>query len=233
MSYGEPVVARYKLTKFRKGKTVFRCVPDGAELKVYRTPHAKGHEAVMNLGPVKKDAGKREFKLQQDLIGTWRAANADLQVTLAINGDAATLTRKNVPVSGRDRVYTGSLTRKFSEPGKYTILFEGPDGDTYLPAKFEIKGSLPIEEEASTLVKIPEHAEDIGRAVPPDIRAKLVSAPHKGTFRYRATVAPVISADGQLKLRIEFYNHRIEFKKKSRKIEAVVEKTWHKDTFKR
>ncbi len=233
VNYTKPVVARYKLTNFRRGNEIFRCVPEAAELKVYRRPLGKEQQAVMTLGPVSNAVGEREFRLQQDLTGSWRAENADLEVDVAIRGEAVTLTRKNVPVAGRDRVYSGSLTRQFSEPGDYTILFESSTGQTYLPANFKIEGPLPKVEKPSTLIKIPKDADDIGAGVPRDIREKLVLPPYKDTFRYRATMAPLISADGQLKLEIELYNHKVAFKKVSREIGSVTEKVWHKDQFNR
>ncbi|MCP4936680.1 MAG: hypothetical protein GY927_21380 [bacterium] len=227
------VFARYRLQRYRRGSEVFSCVPEGSELKIYRRPYKFGNKAVMSLGDITDFSGTRDFKVQQDISGTWKARKAVLEVEIALKDGAITLTRKNIPIDGRDRVYSGTLKRRFSEPGKYTILFEDSPGEIYLPAKFEVVGRLPASEKAARLISTPKHVDDISPKVPRDIRDKLIKEPHKQTSRYRVTVTPHIDREGKLKLKIALYNHRIKFKKKSRKVESVKEKLWFEGEFER
>ncbi|MEP3279443.1 MAG: hypothetical protein ABJN26_25765 [Stappiaceae bacterium] len=218
--YDEDVVASHAISKFRIGEGIKQCIPDNAWLTVVAGKNRGYGESIMDVAPADPSPGNATFKVQEDLAGTWQSSDSSLEIEIGTINETVVITRKNTPVEGRDRVYTGNLVRQFSQPGDYTLALRDTEGKSYLPVHFTVEGPDTLVENTLTAYSNPSEIADISPAVPEDIRTKLLGEAYRNKIRYRAEMDLELNPGGATELHLTLYNHKLRFGTTSREIAA-------------
>ncbi len=127
----------------------------------------------------------------------------------------------NIPVQGRNRVYEGRLPFIPVKPGPYELLLRSKEmKKEYLPTRFKIEARTPNSIPEFTLSNTPNTIADLKPGLPGEVKRQLIQ--RRASFK--AIVKPEWTADGELRLRVEFKNHALSWRKRDMKIVFLREK---------